>query len=75
MNFKQEPTCKLSTYLGEDIHVLDKVSSKLSNLGFVMVHGLNDGHISTYRDIEFPLGKFQTFIVIKSSDKQQLIFE
>ena len=40
-----------------------------------MVHGLNDGHISTYTDTEFPLRKFETFILIKSSDKQQLKFE
>ena len=41
-----------------------------------MVHGLNEGHIAPYTDIEFQLTKYQTYITMKSQDKSlQLIFE
>ena len=41
-----------------------------------MVHGLNEGHIAPYTDIEFQLTKHQTYITMKSQDKSlQLIFE
>ena len=49
---------------------------KVSNIGFITVHGLNEGHIAPYIDIEFQLGKYQTYILMKSQDKSlQLIFE
>ena len=34
-----------------------------------MVHGLNEGHIAPYTDIEFQLAKYQTYITMKSQDK------
>ena len=41
-----------------------------------MVHGLNEGHIAPYTDIEFRLTKYQTYIIMKSWYKSlQLIFE
>ena len=40
------------------------------------MHGLNEGHIAPYTDIEFQLTKYQTYIKMKSQDKLlQLIFE
>ena len=40
------------------------------------MHGLNEGHIAHYTDIEFQLTKNQTYITMKSQDKSlQLIFE
>ena len=40
------------------------------------MHGLNEGHIKPYTDIEFQLAKYQTYIIMKSQDKSlQLIFE
>ena len=41
-----------------------------------MVHGLNEGHIAPYTDIEFQLTKYQTYITMKSQGKSlQLIFK
>ena len=41
-----------------------------------MVHGLNEGHIAPYTDIEVQLTKYHTYIIMKSQDKSlQLIFE
>ena len=34
--------------------------NKRSNIGFIMVHALNKGHIKPYTDIEFQLRKIQT---------------
>ena len=40
------------------------------------MHGLNEGHIAPYTDIEFQLTKCQTYITMKFQDKSlQLIFE
>ena len=40
------------------------------------MHGLNEGHIAPYTDIEFQLTKDQTYIKMKSQDKSlQLIFK
>ena len=40
------------------------------------MHGLNEGHIAPYTDIEFQLTKYQTYITMKSQDKSlQLILE
>ena len=40
------------------------------------MHGLNEGHIAPYTDIEFQLTKYQTYIKLKSQDRSlQLIFE
>ena len=40
------------------------------------MHGLNEGHIAPYTDIEFQLTKYQTYIKMKFQDKSlQLIFE
>ena len=40
------------------------------------MHGLNEGHIAPYTDIEFRLTKYQTYIIMKSWYKSlQLIFE
>ena len=40
------------------------------------MHGLNEGHIAPYTDIEFQLTKYQTYIIMKSQDKSlQLILE
>ena len=40
------------------------------------MHGLNEGHIAPYTDIQFQLTKYQTFITIKFQDKSvQLILE
>ena len=40
------------------------------------MHGLNEGHITPYTDIEFQLTKYQTYIIMKSQDKSfQRIFE
>ena len=40
------------------------------------MHGLNEGHIAPYTDIEFQMTKYQTYIKMKSQDKSlQLIFE
>ena len=48
----------------------------ISNIGFITVHGLNEGHIAPYTDIEFQLKKYQTFITMKFQDKSlQLILE
>ena len=34
--------------------------NKLSNIGFIMVHARNQGHITSYTDIEFQLRKIET---------------
>ena len=40
------------------------------------MHGLNEGHITPYTDIEFQLTKYQTYITMKFQDQSlQLIFE
>ena len=40
------------------------------------MHGLSEGHIAPYTDIEFQLTKYQTYITMKSQDKSlQLILE
>ena len=50
--------------------------NEVSNIGFITVHGLNEGHIAPYTDIEFQLTKYQTYIIMKSWYKSlQLIFE
>ena len=41
----------------------------VSNIGFITVHGLNEGHVAPYTDIEFELKKYWTYIIMKSSDK------
>ena len=33
------------------------------------MHGLNEGHIAPYTDIEFQLTKYQTSIIMNSPDK------
>ena len=49
---------------------------EVSNIGFITVHGLNEGHIAPYTDIEFPLTKYQTYIIMKFWYKSlQLIIE
>ena len=49
---------------------------EVSNIGFITVHGHNEGHIAPYTDIEFQLTKYQTYITMKSQDKSlQLILE
>ena len=51
-------------------------SKWVSNIGFITVHGLNEGHVALYTDIEFQLAKYQTYIIMKSQDKSlQPIFE
>ena len=40
-----------------------------------MVHGLNEGHIAPYTDIEFQLTKYQTYIKMKSQDKEEAVVE
>ena len=45
------------------------VSKQVSNIGFIIVHGINEGHIAPYTDIEFQLTKYQTYITMKSQDK------
>ena len=43
---------------------------------FITVHGLNEGHIAPYTDIEFRLTKYQTYIIMKCWYKSlQLIIE
>ena len=44
---------------------------KVSNIGFIMVHGLNEGPIAPYTDIEFQMAKYQTYIIMKSQDKDR----
>ena len=40
------------------------------------MHGLNEGHIAPYTDIELQLLKYQTYIILKSEDRSlQLISE
>ena len=52
------------------------ISGQVSNIGFITMHGLNEGHIAPYTDIEFQLTKYQTYITMKSQDKSlQLILE
>ena len=49
---------------------------RVSNIGFITVHGLNEGHIAPYTDIEFRLTKYQTYITMKSQHKSlELILE
>ena len=51
-------------------------SKSVSNIWFITVHGLNEGHVVPYIDIEFQLAKYETYIIMKSQDKTlQLIFE
>ena len=51
-------------------------SIQVSNIGFITVHGLNEGHIAPYTDVEFRLTKYQTYIIMKFWYKSlQLIFE
>ena len=46
---------------------LNRPALKLvSNIEFITVHGLNEGHIAPYTDIEFQLTKYQTYIIMKS---------
>ena len=52
------------------------ISKLVSNIGFITVHGLNEGHIAPYTDIEFQLTKYQTYITMKFQDKSlQLIIK
>ena len=45
-------------------------------MGFITVHGLNEGHIALYTGTEFQMTKYQIYITMKSQDKSlQLIFE
>ena len=37
--------------------------TQVSNIGFITVHGLNEGHIASYTDIEFQLTNYQTHIL------------
>ena len=54
--------------------LLKRRSKKVSNIGFITVHGLNEGHIAPYTDIEFQLTKYQTYTTMKCQDKSlQLI--
>ena len=40
------------------------------------MHGLNEGHIAPYTDIEFQLTEYQTYIIMESQVKSlQLILE
>ena len=49
---------------------------QVSNIGFITVHGLNEGHIAPYTDIELQLTEYQTYIIMKYQDKSlQLIFD
>ena len=49
---------------------------QVSNIGFITVHGLNEGHIAPYTDIEFRLTKYQIYIIMKFWYKLlQLIIE
>ena len=51
-------------------------SKYVSNIEFITVHGLKEGHIAPYTDIEFRLTKYQTYIIMKSLYKSlPLIFE
>ena len=60
----------------ENIYTTHYSTLEVSNIGFITVHGLNEGHIAPYTDIEFQLTKYQTYITMKSQDKSlQLIFE
>ena len=44
-----------------------QIAHKLvSKIGFIIVHGLHEGHIAPYTDIEFQLTKTQTYIIMKS---------
>ena len=60
-------TLKLHTQLLSDRL---KLSYKVSNIGFITVHGLNEGHIAPYTDIEFQLTKYQTYITMKFQDSK-----
>ena len=44
------------------------------NVGFIMVHMLNEGYIAPYTDIEFQLRKYQTYNHIQDKSLQ-LIFK
>ena len=48
-------------------HVL-LIDKLVSNIGFITKHGLSEGHIAPYTDIEFQLMKYQTCIIMKSQD-------
>ena len=39
---------------------------QLSDIGLIIMHALNEGHIAPYTDFEFQQGKLQTYIAIKS---------
>ena len=47
-------------YLGRNV-----LRFQLSNIGLIVMHGLNEGHIAPYTDFEFQQGKFQTYIAIE----------
>ena len=38
---------------------------------FITVHGLNEGHIAPYTDIEFRQTKYQTYIIMKWKKKKK----
>ena len=38
----------------------------VSNIGFITVYGLNEGHITPYTYIKFEQTKYDTYIIIKS---------
>ena len=58
------------------LYMIWNYSKQVSNIGFITVHGLNEGHIAPYTDIEFRLTKYQTYIIMKFWYKSlQLIIE
>ena len=60
----------------QGLAVLFGNGESVSNIVFITVHGLNEGHIAPYTDIEFRLTKYQTYIIMKFWYKSlQLIIE
>ena len=48
------------------------VDKQVSNIWFIMVHGLNEGHIAPYTDIEFQLtciDKFHNMMYVQLEPK------
>ena len=41
------------------------IKGEVSYIGFITVHGLNEGHIAPYTDIERQLTKYQTYIIMQ----------
>ena len=68
MNYAMNPAALFSAQRHYNVQAFFEVGSQLiqvSHSWIIMMHGLNEGHIAPYRDIEFQMEEYE--IYLKSS--------